>query len=426
MRLLLIADVAETGFGRVGREIGRGLMDRGWDIRVLGINWRGIGGEVASVAGKGAAAMREVLASIEADPLVPYIVSAAANGDAMGNNLTAPAIRGRLWRGWTAERVLLIADPRAALDRLANDEGACATIPTFNYVPIEGTNLPPFLRAVWRVVEPVAMSHFGQAQLEILLGRPVTCIPHGISTPFHPVAVDRPGHWRGEPVTTKAGAKEALGWAGRTVLLRTDRFMPRKNFAALFRTMAPVLAAHPEVLLVLHCATIDEGGLLDELLSRLPGAVETSPAQWTHPQVVLTRAHDTWRGLSDADLNVMYNAADLYVSPTMAEGFGLCLVEAIAAGIPVVTTDYAAGPEVCGPGAVAVPITGTITNVYAHEWALVDEPAFTAAVEHLITHPAARAELSAAGRRHVARYTWDAAAGAFDSILSTASATAAA
>lgn len=417
MKLLLIADMANTGFGRVGRELARGLTERGWDLRIIGINWRGVGGEVQAAERRGPAEMRAVFDEAMADPLTKHILPASQGNDGMGYSLTAPAVRGQVWQGWHPERVLLVADPRAALDRLAADEGACATVPTYNYVPIEGSGLPPFWRAIWRVAEPVTMTEFGRTQVSKLLGRDVLYVPHGVSTPFYPVAADRPGSWRGKPVTSKAAAKEVLGWTGRTVLLRTDRFVPRKNFAALLRSVAPVLAAHPETLLVLHCATFDEGGILDELLSRMDGAVETAPGRWTHPQVTATRAHDTFRGLSDADLNVLYNAADIYVSPTMAEGFGLCLAEALAAGVPVVTTDYAAGPEVCGPGAIAVPVAGYLTNVYAHEWALVDEAAFTAAVEHLVTHPAERSRLSAAGRRHVARYTWDAAADAFDSIL---------
>lgn len=426
MRLLLIADMAMTGFGRVGRELAHGLTERGWDIRVIGINWRGVGAEVEAAGRRGPEEMRAALEDAIADPLTEHIVPAAQAGDGMGYTLTAPAVKGQVWTGWRPERILLVADPRAALDRLTADEGACVAVPTWNYVPIEGTALPPLWRAIWRVVEPVAMTEFGRREIEAILDRPVACIPHGVSTPFFPVAADRPGSWRGEPVTSKAAAKAALGWAGRTVLLRTDRFVPRKNYAALLRSMTPVLAAHPDALLVLHCAVYDEGGILDELISKMPGAVETGVGRWEHPQVALTRAHDTFRGLSDADLNTLYNAADIYVSPTMAEGFGLCLVEALAANVPVVTTDYAAGPEVCGPGAVAVPVAAYLTNQYAHDWALIDEPAFTAAVEHLVSHPAARAELSAAGRRHVARYTWGAAADAFDELMRASPVTAAA
>ena len=62
MRLLLIADMAQTGFGRVGRELGRGLMDRGWDVRVIGVNWRGIGGEIAAAERHGIERAREVFA----------------------------------------------------------------------------------------------------------------------------------------------------------------------------------------------------------------------------------------------------------------------------------------------------------------------------------------------------------------------------
>lgn len=425
MRLLLIADLAHTGFGRVGRELGRGLIERGWDVRAIGINWRGISEEVAAVEDD-MDAMRAVLDEYAADPLLRATIPAMRNGDAMGLSLTGPAARGQVWPGWSPERILLVADPRAAMERLSTDQGVCASIPTYNYVPIEGGNLPPLWRAIWKVAHPVAMSVFGQAELERLLGHPVPLVPHGVSAPFYPVAPDRPGHWRGEPVTTKQGAKRALGLEGTTVILRTDRFVPRKNYAGLFRAMRPVLAAHPDARLVVHCAEADEGGLLAELISHEPGAVEVRPGEWTHPQIVHTRSHDTFRGLSDADLNVLYNAADVYASPTMAEGFGLCLVEALSAGVPVVTTDYAAGPEVCGPGAVRVPVAALVPNTYAHDWALPDEAAFTAAVEHLVTHPTARADLSAAGRRHVARYTWGAAVDAFDSIMSAEPETAAA
>ena len=204
--------------------------------------------------------------------------------------------------------------------------------------------------------------------------------------------------------------------AGRTVLLRTDRFVPRKDYPALFRSLGPVLERHPDALLVVHCAPQDEGGIMAELLSKMPGAYMIDD-KWTHPAVKLTRAHDTFRGLSDADLNVLYNAADIYVSPTMAEGFGLCLAEAAACGVPVVTTDYAAGPEAVGEGALLARPRDYITNIYAHHWALVDEEDFATKVEYLIEHPAKRRAIGEAGRRHVARFSWDSAAEAFLSMF---------
>jgi glycosyltransferase involved in cell wall biosynthesis len=235
------------------------------------------------------------------------------------------------------------------------------------------------------------------------------------------------GSWKGRTIPTKDAAKDALGLAGKTVILRTDRYIFRKNYPAFFRVIRPVLEAHPEVAAVIHTVLSDDEGRGDirESLSREPGAVPVGPVDWTHPQIHLTRMHDSFRGLSDGELRVLYNAADLYVSPTMAEGFGLCQAEALACGVPVVTTNYSAIPEVVGPGGVLIPPAYYLTNAYAHEWALVDEPAMTAAIEHLIAKPAKRRELGTLGRQHVARFTWSRAVEVFDRLLTQPAAVAA-
>lgn len=417
MKLLLISDAAATGFGRVGRELARRFYDAGVDLRWIAINWGDRLGETYRMLQAEATTeqVKAVLDEIDADPLTPFKVPAGLLNDGMGNNLTAPAIRGMLlpWEGWTPDAVLVVADPKAMMLRGRRDEGAMSEVPTYNYVPIEGDNLPPLWSAIWQKIQPVAMSDFGAAQLETLLGRPVPVVPHGVSDSFYPVSTTRPGYWKGRAITSKDAAKEAAAFAGRTVLLRTDRFVPRKDYPALFHSLAPVLQSHPDALLVIHCATEDEGGNLAELISHLPGALHTN-GKWGHPQVLPTRGHDTFRGLSDEDLNVLYNAADVYVSPTMAEGFGLTLAEAAACAVPVVTTDYAAGPEAIGPGGVLVQPRTLFTNVYAHNWALVDEDAFGAAVADLLDHPKKRREIGAAGHRYVTgRFSWDTAAAQF-------------
>lgn len=434
-RVLLISDMAATGFGRVGRELGTGLLARGWDVRIIGINWRGVDGEINAAIGAGtidqqAERVAERMAELRADPLTDRIMPAQRGGDGMGYALTGPAIRGRLWPGWTPDGVIVVADPRAMWDRAVRDDGAMAEArrrgrPVLNYVPIEGTGLPRDWAEMWRVADPVAMSDFGAGELERLLGRPVAIAYHGVSEAFHPVSPATPGSWRGRTVTSKAGAKEAVGLGGKKVILRVDRFVFRKNYPAWFRVLAPVMERHPDLVAVAHTVPLDDTGQgnIWQLISRVPGAVQAGMDQsgnavWEHPRFMVTGWHDSWRGLSDADLNVLVNAADLVVSPTMAEGFGLCLAEAEACGVPVVATDCSAVSEVVGPGGVLIEPTGHITSAYAHEWALVNEPAMTRAVERLISKPALRRDLGAAGRRHVARFTWSRACDVFDDLLS--------
>lgn len=412
MRILLLSDIAPgTGFGRVGRELTRRFLDAGHQTRILGVNHRGRSGEISAFSpNQSAESIGAFVAEFDADPINRVTVPAQAGGDLFGHALTAPAINGSLWPdGWQPDRVLVVADPRAMAIRVDKSPDIFATVPTFNYVPIEGVGLPQCWDQIWKNVTPVAMSEFGRAQLQTLLGRPVTSIPHGISPVFHPISMAHPGHIGDKAITTKEDAKRAFRLEGHLVLLRTDRFVPRKNYAALFRSVGPILAAHPEAILVIHCAPNDEGGLMAEQISRLPGAFATGPL-WRHPQVRFLGAHDTYRGMSDEALNVLYNAADIYVSPTMAEGFGLTLAEAAACGVPVVTTDYAAGPETVGDGGVLVPVDRLLTNVDSYEWALVDEPKFTTAVAGLADDAERRAELGRAGVEYVKRFSWDDAA----------------
>ena len=439
MNVLLISDLAHTGFGRVGRELALGLLGKGHDLRIIGINYRGVDGELAPIVGQHLADpdllthVAERFEELRNDPLTARTIPAhtqLSNGlsHGMGHHLTLPAMHGQVWIGWHADAVILVSDPEAVRLRLIDTGDAIAQKPVWNYVPIEGTGIPRSWELIWRYTRPVAMSRFGQTQLEGLLGRPVPVVPHGASASFHEVTPTDPGAFEGHLVQTRDAAKVAIGLAlgvdlrDRTVVLRVDRHIYRKNYAAFFRIMRPILAARPDVVCVLHCRPRDEYGVLHDLISREPGAINSEPNNilgWTHPQYLLTNAHDTFRGLSDADLNVLYNAADLLVSPTMAEGFGLTLLEALTCGVPVVATDYSAVPEVVGPGGILIPPNAYITNQYAHEWALVDEPAMTTAVMRLIDKPSLRRELGRAGRKHAAQYTWPAAVDAFDALLTT-------
>jgi glycosyltransferase involved in cell wall biosynthesis len=56
----------------------------------------------------------------------------------------------------------------------------------------------------------------------------------------------------------------------------------------------------------------------------------------------------------DEDLPAMYSAADLFVFPSLYEGFGLPVLEALACGAPVVASNASSLPEVAGDAALLV------------------------------------------------------------------------
>lgn len=58
--------------------------------------------------------------------------------------------------------------------------------------------------------------------------------------------------------------------------------------------------------------------------------------------------------VADADLPLLYNLADLFVFPSFYEGFGLPVLEAMACGVPVVTSSTSSLPEIAGDAAVLV------------------------------------------------------------------------
>jgi glycosyltransferase involved in cell wall biosynthesis len=102
-------------------------------------------------------------------------------------------------------------------------------------------------------------------------------------------------------------------------------------------------------------------------------------------------------GLSDEDLAAVLSSALVAVVPSRAEGFGLPVVEAMAAGVPVVTSDDPALVEV-GDGATRVTPIG-------------DSVALARALGELVADPTALAAMRAVGLTRAAEFTWSAVAG---------------
>jgi glycosyltransferase involved in cell wall biosynthesis len=75
--------------------------------------------------------------------------------------------------------------------------------------------------------------------------------------------------------------------------------------------------------------------------------------------------------IADADLNILYNISTVFLYPSLSEGFGLPLVEAMACGTPVITSNISCLPEIAGEAGVLVDptsaraISEAITRVLA-------------------------------------------------------------
>jgi glycosyltransferase involved in cell wall biosynthesis len=406
VRLLIWGHHSHTGFGVVTEALGGRLAALGVDVRVLALNHRG-------------------------EPVKGALAGRVWPVETLSNHfreMPKAAIDGSMWRSldpddeWQPDAILAIADVSGLMMYIGQDVTPWRTLPVYHYCPIEGDNLPPLWRDLWTMFQPVAMSKFGQRVMSEHLGKPVPMVYHGVDTEtFHPVSISNPIRIQGKTLRSREDCKVWMGFDhNRKMLLRADRNVIRKNYDVLLRSFVDIARADPLVDLVLHCRPIDPEGMdLWQEILRMPEDVRD--------RVKFTNAHDTFKGLPTDGLAALYNAADVYISTTGGEGFGLTLAEAMACETPVVCTDWAAEREVVGDGGILVPPLqdhrGQSVRYHSRfgmDWAMTDPESYVQPTLSLLAKPARRRTLGAQGRAHVVRsFSWDTAAAQFLDLLST-------
>lgn len=161
---------------------------------------------------------------------------------------------------------------------------------------------------------------------------------------------------------------------------------PRKNLGTLFQAFAALKAtgAYPDVKLVkVGKPGGDEDSFRDRTLEQLRRlGIESE---------VLLAGY-----VPDEDLPAFYSGAVCTVLPSLYEGFGLPVVEAMACGSPVIVSSAGSLPEIAGDAALIVSPR--------------DVEGFTRGMQRLLDDPALRETLRTAGLERAPQFDWDRAA----------------
>lgn len=177
--------------------------------------------------------------------------------------------------------------------------------------------------------------------------------------------------------------------------------------------LRPALAAHglQPGRYVLCVATLEPRKRIDVLLAAyrlLPMALRrqhplvlVGPQGWQAERLLQqvaeaqTEGWLTYLGFVPPDvLPLLYAGTSGFAYPSVYEGFGLPVVEAMASGVPVVTSNRSSLPEVAGGAAWLVDPD--------------DATQLALALEQMLVDPARRVAAVQAGIAHAARFTWDA------------------
>ena len=149
----------------------------------------------------------------------------------------------------------------------------------------------------------------------------VAVVPHGVDPALHRPLAE----------AERQALRQKMGWEPYVVFLSVGTMKGNKGVRQMLKALAAVAEKYPDVRLALKGsdALYDSGRLVTEMADTLTRKERAA---------VLDRIFYLGEPLSFSAMARLYQAADVYLSPYLAEGFNIPALEAAACGLPVVCT----------------------------------------------------------------------------------------
>lgn len=394
--ILVVGDaVAPTGFTRVTHSILARLSDR-FSFHQLGINYNGDPHQ-------------------ESWPIYP----ASLGGDPHGVRRIAEMV------SKTHPDAVLIVNDLWIVGRYIEALSQLKQRPPIvAYMPVDAEPVQPeHIRRLGTLDQLVVYTEFGAKALEAAAKEvtavdpafrlpPLKIIAHGIdSTAFRPLFPLTEGLLKGRRGMRRNLLPQGDAIEDAFIVLNANRNQPRKAIDVTIAGFARFAADKPEnVRLYLHMGTTDLGWDVCELARR----------HGIQDRLMLTHSAGGPPQLGDGDLNLVYNACDVGLNTSTAEGWGLVSFEHAATGAAQLVPNHSGMDQVWGgaadllPSSLQATVPGTLGTAH-----LIAPATVAAALQRLYDDPEelVRRSLDAYRRATEPRLSWDAVAEEFDDLL---------
>lgn len=215
----------------------------------------------------------------------------------------------------------------------------------------------------------ISVSQYTKKDIMRLLGIP----SNKISVIYHGIEEDYFTHL--PTPANLAAIKKKFGITG-PFLLYVGTINPRKNLVFLIEVFIEIAKQHPTLQLVI---VGKKGWYYDELFTMID-------KYNLRKRVILTDY------INDSDKRVLYGAATVFVFPSLYEGFGLPIIEAMALQLPVIASDRSSIPEVLGDAGISLNPT--------------DKASWVNAILKIVANRSLQKKYIAAGLKQARRFSW--------------------